>query len=106
MIAEELDLNPFLEAHGIEPVETDLGEYIVQLAGERPSHIIAPACPQDAGQVADLFREKHGNGGRRAERIADLVEEARRACARAISPPTSASPAPTSWSPRPAPAWW
>ncbi len=81
MIAEELDLNPFLEAHGIEPVETDLGEYIVQLAGERPSHIIAPAVHKTREQVADLFREKHGaqNDGRRAERIADLVEEARRA---------------------------
>ena len=79
MIAEELDLNPFLEAHGIEPVETDLGEYIVQLAGERPSHIIAPAVHKTREQVADLFREKHGNDGRGAERIADLVEEARRA---------------------------
>ena len=56
MIAEEIDLNTHLEAHGIEPVETDLGEYIVQLAGEPPSHIIAPAVHKTKAQVADLFR--------------------------------------------------
>ena len=59
MIAEEMALNPFLEAHGIEPVETDLGEYIIQLADERPSHIIAPAIHKTRDQVADLFHEKH-----------------------------------------------
>ena len=43
MISEELGINDHLEAHGIEPVETDLGEYIIQLRREHPSHIIAPA---------------------------------------------------------------
>ncbi|MEX0759306.1 MAG: LUD domain-containing protein, partial [Tistlia sp.] len=43
MIAEEIGLNEFLEASGIEPIETDLGEYIIQLRKEPPSHIIAPA---------------------------------------------------------------
>ena len=43
MVAEEIALNPFLEANGIEPIETDLGEYIIQLAEEPPSHIIGPA---------------------------------------------------------------
>ena len=43
MIAEEIGLNDFLEENGIEPVETDLGEYIIQLRKEPPSHIIAPA---------------------------------------------------------------
>ena len=43
MIGEEIALNSFLESNDIEPIETDLGEYIVQLAGEYPSHIIAPA---------------------------------------------------------------
>jgi len=43
MIAEEIGLNGYLEAHGIAPVETDLGEYIIQLRDEMPSHIMAPA---------------------------------------------------------------
>ena len=43
MIAEEIGLNEHLEAHGIAPIETDLGEYIIQLRQEPPSHIIAPA---------------------------------------------------------------
>nr|MCU0604748.1 LUD domain-containing protein [Desulfobacterales bacterium] len=43
MVTEEISLNPALEAAGVEVVETDLGEYIIQLAGEKPSHIIAPA---------------------------------------------------------------
>ena len=79
MIAEEMALNPFLEAHGIEPVETDLGEYIIQLAGERPSHIIAPAVHKTKDQVADLFHEKHGPLGRtaRLDQIGALVQEAR-----------------------------
>ena len=79
MIAEELELNPFLEEHGVEPVETDLGEYIVQLADERPSHIIAPAVHKTRDQVADLFHEKHTPLGRtrRLERVEELVEEAR-----------------------------
>ena len=79
MIAEEMALNPFLEEHDIEPVETDLGEYVVQLADERPSHIIAPAVHKTKAQVADLFHEKHTPLGRtrRLERVEELVEEAR-----------------------------
>jgi L-lactate dehydrogenase complex protein LldF len=55
MATEEIDLNRALEAAGIRPVETDLGEYIIQLAHERPSHIIAPAIHKTKGQVAELF---------------------------------------------------
>ncbi len=55
MATEEIDLNEALEAAGITPVETDLGEYIIQLAHEKPSHIIAPAIHKTKGQVADLF---------------------------------------------------
>ena len=51
MISEEIGVNDFLEANGIEPVETDLGEYIVQLRGEHPSHIIAPASHVNIEQV-------------------------------------------------------
>jgi L-lactate dehydrogenase complex protein LldF len=59
MVSEEIALNPFLEANGILPVETDLGEYIVQLRDEPPSHIIAPAFHLNKEQVAETFREKH-----------------------------------------------
>jgi L-lactate dehydrogenase complex protein LldF len=55
MATEEIDLNAALIQAGITPVETDLGEYIIQLAGERPSHIIAPAIHKTRGQVAELF---------------------------------------------------
>ena len=55
MATEEIHLNEALERAGITPVETDLGEYIIQLAHERPSHIIAPAIHKTKGQVADLF---------------------------------------------------
>jgi L-lactate dehydrogenase complex protein LldF len=55
MATEEIHLNAALEAAGITPVETDLGEYIIQLAHERPSHIIAPAIHKTKGQVAELF---------------------------------------------------
>ena len=58
MTTEEIELNEALERDGCEPVETDLGEWIVQLAGEKPSHIIAPAIHKTRGQVADLFVEK------------------------------------------------
>ena len=56
MIAEEIGLNDILEANGIEPVETDLGEYIIQLRHEMPSHIIAPAVHLNADQVEEDFR--------------------------------------------------
>jgi L-lactate dehydrogenase complex protein LldF len=60
MMCEEIELNPFLQRSGLEVVETDLGEYIVQLAGEPPSHIVGPACHKSAGEVAELFNEKLG----------------------------------------------
>src|ERR1700722_6610182 len=59
MVTEEIELNPFLEANGITPVETDLGEYIIQLRHEPPSHIIAPAFHLSKEQVADSFRAAH-----------------------------------------------
>ncbi len=55
MATEEIHLNDALQAIGVTPVETDLGEYIIQLAHERPSHIIAPAIHKTKGQVAELF---------------------------------------------------
>ena len=60
MVSEEVNLNHALEKRGIMPVETDLGEYIVQLRGERPSHIITPAVHLRRGDVGRLFEEKLG----------------------------------------------
>jgi L-lactate dehydrogenase complex protein LldF len=60
MATEEIGLNEALEAVGVEPVETDLGEYIVQLAGEHPVHIIAPAIEKTAEQVAELLSRAGG----------------------------------------------
>ena len=60
MTSEEIDLNERLAHRGLEPVETDLGEYIIQLAGERPYHIVAPALHKTRYDVADLFSEKLG----------------------------------------------
>jgi L-lactate dehydrogenase complex protein LldF len=58
MVSEEINFNHALEAAGIRVVETDLGEYIVQLRGERPSHIITPAVHLRRGDVGKLFEEK------------------------------------------------
>jgi L-lactate dehydrogenase complex protein LldF len=58
MVSEEMGLNHFLEQRGIDVLESDLGEFILQLAGEPPSHIVAPAIHKDRYQIAELFREK------------------------------------------------
>ena len=60
MTTEEIHFNEALEAMGIESVETDLGEYIVQLAGEKPYHIVTPAMHKSRQDVARLFNEKFG----------------------------------------------
>jgi L-lactate dehydrogenase complex protein LldF len=60
MVTEETHLNAALESHGVEAVETDLGEYIIQLAGETPSHIIVPAIHKTKGQIAQLFTDRLG----------------------------------------------
>jgi L-lactate dehydrogenase complex protein LldF len=59
MISEECGINDYLEENGIKPVETDLGEYIIQLRGEVPSHIIAPAVHVTVPQVEAAFRKAH-----------------------------------------------
>jgi L-lactate dehydrogenase complex protein LldF len=58
MTTEEIELNQFLEKNGIDPLETDLGEYIVQLGGEKPYHIVTPAMHKSKEDVAKLFHEK------------------------------------------------
>ena len=59
MVSEETGLNGFLEQHGIEVIESDLGEYIIQLADEPPSHIVAPAIHKNRREVAELFHRFH-----------------------------------------------
>ena len=60
MISEEIHLNDVLERAGSDVVETDLGEFIQQLAGEPPSHIVAPAMHKDRFEVAELLSEDRG----------------------------------------------
>ena len=60
MVSEEIGINHLLEAEGIEVVETDLGEYIVQLAKETPSHIIIPAIHKNRQQIKELFTAAGG----------------------------------------------
>src|SRR5919106_3581811 len=76
MIAEEIGLNEALEANRIRRVETDLGEYIVQLAGETPSHILAPAIHMTKERISSLFAEHHGTPP--VEEPEALLAEARR----------------------------
>ena len=63
MVGEEVGLNEALQQAGITPVETDLGEYIIQLAEEPPSHIIAPAIHKTREQITSLFKQHHARYG-------------------------------------------
>lgn len=80
MTAEEIGLNEALIKADIEPVETDLGEYVLQLANEPPSHIIAPAVHKTREQIAELFQAHHDQGGDIDKHcgVPELVAEARR----------------------------
>jgi L-lactate dehydrogenase complex protein LldF len=80
MVTEEIELNDFLAANGIKPVETDLGEYIIQLRGEHPSHIIAPAVHLNKEQVEADFRRVHDHlpPSRDLSEPEALLSEARR----------------------------
>src|SRR5213593_1631748 len=80
MASEEIHLNERLARRGIEPVETDLGEYIVQLAGETPSHIVVPAIHKTKAQIAALFAEKLGI--ELSDDVATLAAAARQALRR------------------------
>jgi L-lactate dehydrogenase complex protein LldF len=75
MATEEIGLTDHLEAQGITAVETDLGEWIIQLAGERPSHLIAPAIHKTREEVAELFAKVVGHPV--ADDLASLVAVAR-----------------------------
>ncbi|MEY2399457.1 MAG: L-lactate dehydrogenase complex protein LldF [Actinomycetota bacterium] len=69
MLSEEIALNPALEADGIEVTETDLGEWIIQVANETPSHIIVPAIHRDRGQIRDALNKVAGGD------LTDVPEE-------------------------------
>jgi len=76
MVSEEIGLNHALEAAGIQPVETDLGEYILQINdNEAPSHIIAPVIHKDKEEISDLFSKTHATP--RKTEITQLTREAR-----------------------------
>jgi len=77
MVSEEVNLNERLEEAGVQVVETDLGEYILQLAKEPPSHIVAPAVHKSKEDVADLFVAAHHRP--RTVEIPALTREAREA---------------------------
>lgn len=77
MVSEEIELNGVLEEHGIEAVETDLGEWIQQLSHERPSHMVMPAIHKSREQVGDLFTQETGHQVSRVD-IGEQVGVARR----------------------------
>jgi L-lactate dehydrogenase complex protein LldF len=79
MVAEEIGLNEHLEAAGIVPTETDLGEYIIQIRHEPPSHIIAPAVHLNKSQIEADFRRVHSGlpAGRDLSEPTALLAEAR-----------------------------
>ncbi len=79
MISEEIALNEALEGDGLEVVESDLGEYILQLAKEPPSHIIAPAVHKTRSQISELFYNAHSKLGyhKKLDTVPELVNEAR-----------------------------
>jgi len=79
MVAEEIDLNHHLAANGVATVETDLGEYLIQIRGELPVHFILPVVHLDRTQIAGDFRRTHAHLDARRDlsEIPTLVEEAR-----------------------------
>ena len=77
MTTDEIELNPALQAAGIDPVETDLADMIVQLAHDTPSHILVPAIHRNRAEIRELF-EKEFDQGQLSDQPADLTAAARR----------------------------
>lgn len=77
MITEETGLNAALESAGFSVRETDLGEYIIQEAGETPSHIVGPALHKSKEEIRELFLERHDLGDRDLADAPEMVAEAR-----------------------------
>lgn len=84
MASEEMELNHYLGARGIECLESDMGEYIVQIAGEKPSHIVMPAIHKTRGQIGKLF-EAHIPDTSYTEDVDELIQTGRRALRRAFA---------------------
>ncbi len=83
MASEEIELNHYLAERGVECIESDMGEYIVQLAGEKPSHIVMPAIHKTKGDIATLF-EQHIPDTPYTEDVDALIQTGRRALRQAF----------------------
>jgi L-lactate dehydrogenase complex protein LldF len=77
MVSEEIGLNEYLAGQGVQVIESDLGEFIIQLAGEAPSHIVVPAVHKNRRQISELFR-RHLRGVEVTEDVDALTAIARR----------------------------
>ena len=77
MTTEEIEVNEYLEADGVEVIETDLGEWVLQIAEEAPSHIVAPAIHKSRASIAELFNQ-HFDPQEPLETAEELTEFARR----------------------------
>ncbi|KWC43313.1 LutB/LldF family L-lactate oxidation iron-sulfur protein [Burkholderia ubonensis] len=83
MASEEIELNHYLAERGVDCIESDMGEYIVQLAGEKPSHIVMPAIHKTRGDIAELF-EAHIPDAHYTEDVDELIQTGRRALRQAF----------------------
>ncbi|MCG2937638.1 LUD domain-containing protein, partial [Escherichia coli] len=77
------ELNHYLAERGVDCIESDMGEYIVQLAGEKPSHIVMPAIHKTKADIATLF-EQHIADTRYTEDVDELIQTGRRALRQAF----------------------
>ncbi|RZI43183.1 iron-sulfur cluster-binding protein [Herbaspirillum sp. HC18] len=84
MASEEIELNHYLEERGIACLESDMGEYIVQMAGEKPSHIVMPAIHKTRGEIGELF-EKNIPDSPYTEDVDTLIQTGRRALRQAFA---------------------
>jgi len=78
MASEEIELNHYLGEHGVDCIESDMGEYIVQMAGEKPSHIVMPAIHKTRQDIGTLF-EQHIPGTAYSDDVDTLIQTGRRA---------------------------
>lgn len=84
MVSEEIELNHYLAERGVNCIESDMGEYIVQLADEKPSHIVMPAIHKTRGDIGALF-EKHIADSPYTEDVDTLIQTGRRALRQAFA---------------------
>jgi L-lactate dehydrogenase complex protein LldF len=105
MVSEEVELNHAMAAAGIDALESDMGEYIVQLDGEKPSHIIMPAIHKTKQQIARLFADKVPGAGY-TESVDELIGIGRAVLREKFMNAEVGCPGSTSPSPKPAPCAW